>query len=69
VKARPQPPRLALRPEEAAEALGCSRSHFDRFIGPELRAVRTGRLVLYPVREVEAFLERAAAYPLGADRP
>ena len=42
-QARPVPP-LALRPEEAARALGVSRSFFFAEILPELRVVRRGRL-------------------------
>ena len=33
----PRPLRLALTPNEAAQALGCSRDFFDKHIGPELR--------------------------------
>ena len=54
------PPRIALRVEEAAAALGLSRDAFDEHVRPELRLIRRGRLVLVPVRELEAWVEREA---------
>ncbi len=62
-QARPVPP-LALRPEEAARALGVSRSFFFAEILPELRVVRRGRLRLVPVRSLEEWIERNAARTL-----
>ena len=62
-QARPVPP-LALRPEEAARALGVSRSFFFAEILPELRVVRRGRLRLVPVRSLEEWIERNAARAL-----
>jgi hypothetical protein len=53
--------RLALRPEEAARALGVGRSFFFAEVLPELRTVRRGRVRLIPVRELEFWLERSAA--------
>ena len=55
-----QVPRLSLGAEEAAEALGVSRTTFDEHVAPELRKVRAGRRVLYPIRELERWLEQAA---------
>lgn len=52
--------RLALRPEEAAEAIGVSRSFFFADILPELRVVRRGRVRLIQVAELEQWLERNA---------
>jgi excisionase family DNA binding protein len=49
-------PRLALRPSEAAAALGISEDYF-REIAPELRAVRRGRVRLYPVADLSRWLE------------
>lgn len=54
-------PRLALRPEEAAAAIGCSRDYFDEHVAGELRWVRRGRLKLVAVAEVERWLEQSAA--------
>ena len=61
---RTQP--LAVRPIEAAQLLGCSRNHFDRAIKPYIPVVRTGRLVLVPVIELERWLAREAASLLPA---
>ena len=58
-------PRLALRREEAAAAIGVSVDHFDTAVRPELRAVRRGRVVVYPVRELERWLEKNAATAAG----
>lgn len=52
---------LALRPEQAAESLGVSRSFFFAEILPELRIVRCGRVRLVPLRSLEEWLERKAA--------
>jgi len=61
--ARPLP-RLALSPDEAASSLSMSRDSFDRYVKPELRLVRRGRLVLIPVSELERWIERSAALTL-----
>jgi excisionase family DNA binding protein len=66
--ARPEPPRLSLTPTEASASLGCSRSHFDRYVLPQLRIVRSGRLRLIPVRELERFLAERSALTLERDR-
>ena len=63
----PTVPPLALRPEQAAEALGVSRAFFFASILPELRVVRCGRLRIIPVRSLEDWLERNAARAL--ERP
>lgn len=52
--------RIALRPEEAAAALGVSRDLFDEKIASELRVIRRGRLKLYTVREIERWAEANA---------
>lgn len=57
-------PTLALRPEQAAKALGVSRSFFFESILPELRVVRCGRLRLVPVRSLHDWLDRNAARPM-----
>lgn len=49
-------PRLALRAEEAAAALGVSIDHFSRHIRPQLRCVIVGRTRLYRVAELERWL-------------
>ena len=57
--------RLALSPTEAAAALGVSRDYFDEHIAPELRLVRRGRRKLIALRELERWLEHAAARTLS----
>jgi hypothetical protein len=59
MSARPTP-RLALRPDEAAEAIGLGRSAFYANVLPELRVVYVGRARLIPVRELERWLEKEA---------
>ena len=61
-------PRLALNPIQAAQALGISRDSFDRYVLPEIRVVRRGRLVIVPVVEVERWLAREAALTLESER-
>ena len=55
---------LAYRAEDAAVALGMSDDAFREHVAPSVRVVRSGRLKLYPVRELEAWLERNAALTL-----
>ncbi|HWH43553.1 MAG TPA: hypothetical protein VNT32_02370 [Thermoleophilaceae bacterium] len=57
--------RLALTRAEAAEALGMSMDSFERYVQPELRLVRRGRLRVVPVRELERWLEANAERALG----
>lgn len=65
---RRPPIRLALSPDEAAAALGVSRDYFDEHVVGELRIVRRGRRKLIPVRELERWLDEAAAATLGPGR-
>ena len=47
-----------LSPEEAADVLGCGRSHIYRLIqSGEVRSVKVGRLRRVPSSEVEAYIE------------
>lgn len=55
------PGRLALSPDEAADALGVSRDTFDRHVAPDLRVARLGRRRLVPVAELSRWLDRHAA--------
>jgi hypothetical protein len=68
LKSQPPALRLALVANEAAVALGVSRDFFDEHIAAELRCVRRGRLKLYPVTEVQRWLEREAALTLDERR-
>jgi hypothetical protein len=58
------PPRLALRKEEAATALGISDESFDRYVRPHVRVARWGSLRVYPVSELQRFVESEASAPL-----
>ena len=68
MSSRPETPRIALTPAEAAAAIGMSVDSFDRHVRPELRLIRRGRLVLVPVAELERWTERNAALTLAVDR-
>lgn len=59
-----QSARLALRKAEAAAALGLSDESFDKYVRGTLRVVRVGSLRLYPVAELERWLEENASAPL-----
>ncbi|HWT93864.1 MAG TPA: hypothetical protein VN238_12755 [Solirubrobacteraceae bacterium] len=61
----PQPV-LALRRETAAAALGVSVEFFDRYVRPEVRATRRGRLTLYPRTELQRWLDDNSDAPLAA---
>ena len=64
----PSPRRLALTCDESAVALGMSRDLFDDEVRPSLRVVQVGRRILVPIAELEKWLERTAARPLGGAR-
>jgi excisionase family DNA binding protein len=61
--ARPAP-RTALTIPEAAASLGVSTKSLYRHVLGELRVVRRGSLVLVPVSELRAWLEREADYTI-----
>lgn len=61
-------PRTALTKAEAAESLGVSVDHFERHVQAELRLIRSGRLVLVPVAELERWANDAATLTLGGER-
>ena len=54
-------PRVALRLEEAAQALGVGPDFFRREVKPEVRLVRRGRCQLVPVEELRRWAEENAA--------
>ena len=60
-------PRLALTRPEAAAAIGVSLDSFERYVQPELRLIRRGRLRLIPVAELERWLDSNAARTIGDD--
>lgn len=49
--------RLALSRRDAAAALGMSLRHFQRHVQPHLRCVYCGQLRLYPVVELERWMD------------
>ena len=63
---RTPPTVLALRRESAAAALGVSVEYFDRYVRPEIRAIRRGRLTLYPLTELERWLDDNVDEPMAA---
>lgn len=53
-------PRVSVTKAEAAEALGMSVNSFERHVQPELRVVRRGSMRLFPVRDLERWVEENA---------
>jgi hypothetical protein len=59
-KVRPPVPAIALAEAEAAAALGMGASFFRDHVMPDVRSIRIGTKVLYPVADLERWaLERA----------
>ena len=56
---------VALSRENAARALDMSLDSFERYVQPELRLIRKGRLRLVPRVEIEKWAERNAEHVLG----
>jgi excisionase family DNA binding protein len=52
--------RLAFNKTEAAQVLGISVDFFDAHVAHELRCVRRGRRRLYPLAELNRWLEQSA---------
>ena len=50
-------PVVALRPDEAAFALGVSRDWFDQNVKPEVPHIRRGKLTLFSVKALEKWAE------------
>lgn len=53
---------------EAAESLSISVDTFERFVQPELRVLRVGRLVIVPSKELDDWIDRNAALTLGGSK-
>jgi hypothetical protein len=54
-------PRLALSRRDAPAALGVSLRHFQRHVQPHLRCIYSGQLRLYPVAELERWMNDQGA--------
>jgi hypothetical protein len=50
--------RFALSRTEAAASLGMSLRHFQRHVQPQVRCIHSGRLRLYPVEELERWVDQ-----------
>jgi hypothetical protein len=51
-------PRVALSRQEAALSPGMSLDSFERYVQPELRLIRRGKLRLVPLAELKRWLVR-----------
>lgn len=60
--------RLGLTRREAADALGMSLNSFERHVQPHIRLVRTGKLRIVPIKELERWLEENARLTLESER-
>ena len=49
--------RVTLSIDEACDALGVSRDHFERYIQRDIRVIRVGRRILVRVSELERWAE------------
>ena len=61
-KLRAPIPRVALELPEAAAALGMSPSSFTRYVRPNVRSIRRGKLVLVPLAELERWADENAEH-------
>ncbi len=57
-------PPVALTRAEAANCLGMSIDSFERYVQPEIRLIRRGRMRLIPLRELERWSEENASFTL-----
>lgn len=61
---RTAPLRLALRKEEASSACGMSDESFDKYVRPYVKVVRLGAVKVWPVVELQRFLDDRGSSPL-----
>jgi hypothetical protein len=61
-------PRIALSREEAAAALGMSTDSFERYVQPDVKLVRRGRMRLVPVAELERWVDANAEQTIERGR-
>jgi len=57
-------PRIALTRSEASRALGISLDSFERYVQPEVRVIRRGRMRLIPLKDLERWADENAALTL-----
>lgn len=62
--ARPIRP-IAYRLPEAAASLAMSEDHFNRHVRPSVRVVKAGTLTLFPVSELEKWVDDEAQLEIG----
>jgi hypothetical protein len=55
-------PRLALSRDDAATALGMSLPSFKRHVQPKVKCVYVGRMRLYPVADLQAWLDAQSCH-------
>lgn len=56
--------RVALTRAEAAAALGMSLDSFERYVQPEIRVIRRGRMRLIPCSELDRWAAENATFVL-----
>jgi hypothetical protein len=59
---------IALRREQAAAVLSMSVESFDEHVRRDVKAIRRGRLTLYPTTELERWARENASAVLGENR-
>ena len=57
-------PRITLTRAEASRALGISMDSFERYVQPEVRVIRRGRMRLIPLSDLERWADENAALTL-----
>ena len=57
-------PRVALTRAEAASSLGISVDSFERYVQPEVRVIRRGRMRLIPLGDLERWADENAVLTL-----
>jgi hypothetical protein len=60
-------PRVTLRRDEAAAALGMSLDSFERHVQPHIRMLRLGKMRLVPMSELERWASQAAELTVPRD--
>jgi hypothetical protein len=53
-------PCLAVQHKDAPAVLGLGKTSFEKYVVPEVRCVRLGSMRVYPVRDLERWLDRHA---------